>query len=183
MSTNREKLATELAAGHPDTGAYDADSVLAAAELNAVNRPAPNVTIEEIMKFMILDNTHLTDGDDTQARPLWVRMLEVVELPVATPIVAIANPWGSTEIGNITEIQYVKTRALKEYFSLFAQGGLNVDLSDSNFKVYLTGAKAAGVMSDAQQTALENLGNNRQSRAQEIGHPFVKPGNVTEARA
>ncbi len=31
-------LKTELIAGHPDTGAYDSDDALAAAELNAVNR-------------------------------------------------------------------------------------------------------------------------------------------------
>ena len=33
-----EKLKTELAGVHPDTGAYDADDQLAADELNAVNR-------------------------------------------------------------------------------------------------------------------------------------------------
>jgi len=35
---NLAALAAELTAGHPDTGAYDADAATAATEINAVNR-------------------------------------------------------------------------------------------------------------------------------------------------
>ena len=94
-------LAAELTAGHPDTGAYDADNALAAAEINAVNRPA-DVT---------------------------------------------------------------------DYFDLHAQGDLPVDLTDSNFKVYLAGAESAGCMSASQETALLALGNNLKSRQP------ITPGN------
>ena len=38
-------LAAELAAGHPVTGAYDADDALAAGELNAVNRTRSRDTV------------------------------------------------------------------------------------------------------------------------------------------
>ncbi len=175
-------LAVELAAGHPDTGAYNADDALAAGELNAKNRPA-NVSIEDIMKFLILDNTHkMDDGTDTQDRSLWQRMKEVVAMS-DTPDAAAANPWGASALGNITEIQQVKTHQLFEYFTLFAQGGLSVDLTDSNFKVYLAGAQAAGCMSESQETALLAMSNNLQSRAAEIGLGWVRPGNVKEARA
>lgn len=38
-------VAAELATGHPDTGAYDADDAVAAGELNAVNR---TVSVESV---------------------------------------------------------------------------------------------------------------------------------------
>ena len=145
-------LKIELEAGHPDTGAYNADSQLAADELNAVNRPN-TVSIEEILKFLVLDNVHQTDGGDTQDRSIWQRMKEVVLLN-DTPFEAVSNPWGSTDIGNITEIRQIKTHQLLSFFTLSAQGGLDVDLTNSNFKVYLAGAQTAGCMSTSQETAL-----------------------------
>ena len=38
MAIDYTALADELTAGHPDTGAYNADSAIAASEINAVNR-------------------------------------------------------------------------------------------------------------------------------------------------
>ena len=178
---NIAALAAELALGHPDTGAYDVDDALAAAECNAVNRPA-NASIEEILKFLILDNTHKTDGTDTQDRSIWRRIEEVVAL-TDTPTGAVANPWGSTALGTITEIQQVKTQTLMSYFTLFAQGNLSVDLTASNFKVFLAGAESAGCMSAAQETALLALSLNQQSRAVELGLGTVKVGHVQMARA
>ena len=104
-------------------------------DINTVYRPAPMI-IEELLKFLLLDNTHQTDGTDTQDRAIWTRMKDVDALAV-TPTAAVSNPCGSTAIGNITEIQQVKTKQLLELFTLSAQGGLNVNTDDSNFKVYL----------------------------------------------
>lgn len=42
---NLAALKTELAAGHPDTGAYNADAEIAAGELNAVNRTRTRATV------------------------------------------------------------------------------------------------------------------------------------------
>ena len=174
-------LAEELTAGHPDTGAYDADDATAAGQLNAVNRPA-NVDIADLIKFLLMDNTYKADdGDDTQDRAILTRMRDVVAM-ATTPTDAAANPWGSTSIGTITEIQQIKTHQLVDYFTLYAQGNLPVDLSDSNFQVYLAGAEASGCMSATQETALLALGNNLQSRAEEIGLGFVYPGHVQNAR-
>ena len=79
-------LAAELAAGHPDTGAYNADDALAAGEINVLNRPG-DVTIADLIKFLLMDNVHSTDGDDTQDRAILTRMRDVVAMattPTAT---------------------------------------------------------------------------------------------------
>ena len=173
-------LAAELVAGHPVTGSYDSDDALAAGELNVLNRPG-DVTIADMIKFLLMDNTHSTDGDDTQDRAILTRMRDVVAMAV-TPTAAAANPWGSTAIGTITEIQQIKTHQLVNYFDLYAQGNLPVDLTDTNFQVYLAGAEASGCMSAAQETALLVLGNNLKSRATELGLGIVRTGDVQRAR-
>jgi hypothetical protein len=43
--SNIDILTAELAAGHPDTGAYSADDATAADELNAVNRSLPRTSM------------------------------------------------------------------------------------------------------------------------------------------
>ena len=52
---NIETLKTELVSGHPDTGAYDADDVLAANQLNAVNRTVnvESVTGQQIFEAVV----------------------------------------------------------------------------------------------------------------------------------
>ena len=182
MAIDYVALAAELTAGHPDTGAYNVDDQLAADELNAKNRTNTALSIQTILKFLILDNVHSTDGTDTQDRSIWQRMKEVVAL-AETPSAAVSNPWGSTVIGNVTEIRQIKTHQLLDFFTLSAQGDLTVDLSDSNFKVYLAGAQAAGCMSTSQETALLDL--NQISRVVELdlGVPTVTVSHVTYARS
>lgn len=180
--TDLVALKAELTAGHPDTGAYNVDDALATAEINAVNRP-DTVTIDQVLKFLQLDEVHSTDGSDTQDRAIWTRMKDVADLYDANQPSAVANPWGSTAIGTITEIRIVKTLQLLDFFTLTAQGGLPVDLTDSNFQVFLAGAQAAGCMSTTQETALLALGDNLQSRADELGLSPVIVGDVIAARA
>ncbi len=146
-------------------------------------RPIDTITIENVVKFLLLDNTYSTDGDDTQDRSIWQRMKEVVSLAIVPISPAPPNPWGSSSIGNITEIQQIKTHQLLDYFTLSAQGDLAVDLEDSNFQVYLAGAQSSGCMSTAQETALLDLANNLQSRWAEMGISNVKEGHVAQARA
>jgi len=172
-------LKAELLAGHPDTGAYNVDDELAAGEINAKNRRNTSLDISEVMKFLVLENTHITDGTDTQARSIWQRMKEVVSL-ATVPSVALSNPWGSTDVGNITEIQQIKTHQLLDLFTLSAQGNLSVNLTDSKFKNYLAGAQAAGCMSTVQETALLDL--DKISRAVELGFGLVKTGDIEFAR-
>ena len=175
-----EILKTEIS-GDPLTRGYSGMTDLeVATDINLVYRP-DNPSIETILKFLLLENTYKTDGSDTQDRAIWQRMKEVVAL-AETPTGAVANPWGSSSLGTTTEIQQIKTHQLVEYFTLAAQGNLSIDLTDSNFTVYLAGAQSAGCMSEAQETALLALGDNLQSRAAELGLPIVREGNVQEAR-
>ncbi len=52
---NLDALRAELAAGHPDTGPYDADDALAAGQLNAVNRTrnVESVTGQQIFEAVV----------------------------------------------------------------------------------------------------------------------------------
>lgn len=181
MAIDYAQLKIDDAAGHPDTGAFSAVVATAVAEWNAKNRTNTSLDIQTILKFLLLDNTHkINDGSDTQDRSIWQRMKEVVALAV-TPTAAVANPWGSTSLGNITEIRQIKTHQILEFFTLSAQGDLSVDLTNSNFKVYLAGAQSAGCMSTAQETAL--LALNQQSYAAEKGYPTITVSHITTARA
>jgi hypothetical protein len=157
------------------------DAQVVTSLMTVVDRPVP-VDIAVILKFLMLDNTHKTDGTDTQDRPIWRRMKEVVNLN-ATPDGGVLNPWGSAVLGNISEIQQIKTHQLLDYFTLFAQGNLAVDLQDSNFQIYLAGAESAGCMSTAQKDALLDLSNNQQTRAQELQLGVVYEGDVALARS
>lgn len=181
MNIDYAQLKIDDAAGHPDTGAFNVDSALAAAEWNVKNRTNNALSIQLVLKFLVLDNTHkAADGSDTQDRSIWQRMKEVVAL-ADTPNAAVANPWGSTSLGNLTEIQQIKTHQLYEIFVLSAQGNLSVDLTDSNFQVYLAGAQSAGCMSEAQETAL--LALSQQSYAEEKGYPVLTSSHIGNARA
>jgi hypothetical protein len=144
-------------------------------------RSAPTITIDIAIKFLLMENTHKTDGDDTQDRSIWQRMNEVVSLAIV-PSGASANPWGSTVIDTITEIQQIKVHQLLEFFTLSAQGNLPLDLANSEFQVYLTGAESAGCMSAAQKTAFLALADNLQTRWGELGLA-PKLGHIERARA
>lgn len=176
-----ETLAAEIT-GDPLTRGYSGmTDAQVAADVNTVYRPA-DVSIATILKFLILDNVHSTDGSDTQDRSIWQRMKEVVAL-AETPTTGVADPWGSTTIGNISEIQQIKCHQLVDWIELSAQGNLPVDVSDTNWQSYVSGAQAAGCMSSSQETALNGLGDNLQSRGQELGIGRVGAGTVAEARA
>ena len=176
-----EIIKTEITDDPLTRGYSGMTDVQVANDMNTLYRPLDNVSIETIIKFLLMDNTHKTDGTDTQDRSIWQRMKEVVALSSA-PDGAVANPWGSTAVGTITEIQQIKTHQLLDFFTLSAQGDLSVDLADSNFQVYVAGAEASGCMSASQETALLGLGDNLQSRAQELEISKVTVGNVMEAR-
>lgn len=183
MALTWEALKAELTTDPLTRGYSVMSDEEAAIDLNTEYRAVDSIAIEVILKFLLLDNTYkIDDGTDTQDRSLWQRMKEVVAL-AATPSAAVANPWGSSSLGNITEIQQIKTHQLLDYFTLSAQGNLDVNLTDSNFQAYLAGAQAAGCMSEAQETALLALGNALQSRAVELGFGEVTTGDVNEARS
>ena len=176
-----EELADELTAGHPDTGAYNADDALAAAEINAVNRPN-TVSIDAVLSFLVMEKSFRTnDGTDTFSRSVWARMQDVDALAV-TPIASGSSPWGSTSIPNIAIINQVRVKALLAFLELSAQGNLQIDFNNTKFDNYLTGAVAAGCMSQAQSNQLKALSDDLQSRAAEVGLGHVRVGHVQQAR-
>lgn len=151
-----------------------------AADLNVLYRDGPTDPAS-MFSFLLLENTHKTDGSDTQDRSLWLRIKEVNDIGPWSA--AQANPWGSTTIGNITEIQGVKCTQLWEFLNLVITGNVLIVLTDTNFKVYLAGAQAAGCMSTAQETELIALSENQISRGVELGFGFVGHSDVEDARA
>ena len=72
-------LKTELDAGHPDTGAYNVDDALAAAELNAVNRTQDrsSVPAAEILAAVVPAHylTVFADGGNSVHRRYWEDMM------------------------------------------------------------------------------------------------------------
>ena len=64
-------LKAELDAGHPDTGAYNVDDTLAAAELNAVNRTVPRASMNGDEIFAATDNAEFVGLTDHKQQ-LWV---------------------------------------------------------------------------------------------------------------
>ena len=68
---NIAALAAELSSGHPDTGAYNADAALAAAELNLVNRTKNKDSLSGDEMFAATDATDWVGLTDHQ-QDLWV---------------------------------------------------------------------------------------------------------------
>ena len=64
-------LKAELDLGHPDTGAYNVDDILAAGELSAVNRTVPRDSMSGDEIFSATDNAEFIALTDHK-RDLWV---------------------------------------------------------------------------------------------------------------
>jgi hypothetical protein len=86
-------LAAELTAGHPDTGAYNAIAVTAAAELNAVNRTTNKTSMSGDEVFSVTDNTEfqaLSAGD----KNLWLSFCGRDTI----------NPFGASNVAFVTSL-------------------------------------------------------------------------------
>ena len=64
-------LASELTIGHPDTGAYDADSAIAAQQINAVNRTRIKASMTGSEIFAATDSAEF-DGLTAAKKDLWL---------------------------------------------------------------------------------------------------------------
>jgi len=176
-----DTISIALAAGHPTTGPYNIDDALAASEGNAKNLEG-DTDVSTLFNYMLMQKTHSTDGNDGQARSLWIRIKEVAAMEF-TETGSQPNPWGSTAIGVITEIQWVKCKTLLEYFTLASQGNLPLSLKDSNFAVFLGGAVSAGCMTEAHKDEIIALSDNKTSHSAIIGVGRWTEGDIQMARA
>lgn len=169
-------LAAELLAGHPVTGAYNADDDLAAAELNAVNRPALSL-LTDVMQYIIERNHRTQQGTDTTYTTILGRLYHAAESAVGD------DPFGR---GAGNELTLIHLHACKFFKAIFQSPQIDsLDYSDTNLP---TGqVNGAGVWSTAHATAIEALSDNQISRAQELGlgtYPVTGVGgHVETARA
>lgn len=172
MAIDISKLQTELVAGHPDTGTYNADNTLATAELNAVNRPAP-ASLSAIQRYFLLERKGSNGGV-----ALFGRLVMVADSAVGT-----VDPLGDSVTMTLDHITAAKTM-----LEILRPGsGFSLDLNDIRFTAILDDLAASGakVIAPADKTALIAFSNNQQSRTIELnlGVSVVKVGHVERARA
>ena len=74
-------LAAELTAGHPDTGAYNVDDALAAAQLNAVNRTRNLASMTGSEVINAVDTTEWGTRTAEQKQTVW----DIVHLGTVNP--------------------------------------------------------------------------------------------------
>lgn len=100
-------LKAELLGGHPDTGVYDADSVVAASQLNAVNRTRNKTSLSGNELFTSTDSTEFAALTDTE-RQMWVSWCNTDRDPTNARNISFVNfifGGGSTTIGNLATIR------------------------------------------------------------------------------
>lgn len=74
-------LTAELTAGHPGTGAYDADAATAAGQLNALNRDRNRETMTGSEVLNNIDETEWLAKTDVQRQQVW----DIVHLGTLNP--------------------------------------------------------------------------------------------------
>ncbi len=68
---NLDILKAELLAGHPDTGAYNADDAVAATQLNIVNRTRNRATMTGSEVMNAIDKTAFVGLSDANRQMVW----------------------------------------------------------------------------------------------------------------
>ena len=177
MAIDYQALKSELTAGHPDTGAYNASNSIAADELNAVNRPAEGGT-ERMLNYCAKNRSRTNNGADTVSLPLLGRLQLVADAALGS------DPFGTTVAANQV------TREMKTWAYTFLEvirspTLLTVDFIDTevDFGYTALGPGQAVVWKDPDITALKAFSQNQQSRAQELGFGVVHEGDVEYARS
>ncbi len=161
-------LATALAAGHPDTGAFDADAETATGQLNAVNRDAA-AAAETIRNYFLLERKN--------AMALMGRL----------EIIADSAEDDVDPLGDLVTMTNVHITAAKTMLRIIDPGSeFSLDFNDSRFGSLLddlAGGSGAKAINPADKTAILAFSTNKQSRATEIGLGLVRVGHVQIARA
>jgi len=159
---NLAALKTELLAGHPDTGPYNADDTLAAGELNAVNRTwLVVIPSEELLVWA-------AGGSDDLATPPVLSRYERVEL-------------ASTRKPPFDSLPGSAVGAAKAVMKMFDMG-LDLHLNKPGRTAMLTGLVAAGIFTTAESDELVALATQNISRAVELGLGTIEEEHVRHAR-
>lgn len=166
-----QALKTELLAGHPGTGAYNADNEIAANQINAVNRPGDG-SVSAMLNYLLVNKSRTNAGTDTVNTSMLGRLILASNAAVAS------DPFGSGT--SITLDMKCSALALLE---VARNPKINaLPYQASTLQVLLTDMVNAGVMKAADRTAIIALSNNLQSRGSELGLGNVSPSNVADAR-
>lgn len=73
---------------------------------------------------------------------------------------------------------------VEEALSLFVDGGLDpVDVGHSTFTALVGTLKTASIINDAQETAINALAANRQTRGEKAGFGRLTPSDIAKGRA
>lgn len=170
-------LKAELDAGHPTTGAYNANDSLAAGELNAVNRPAEGGT-ERMLNYCSKNRSRTNNGSDTVQLPILGRLQMVADAALGE------DPFGTTVGANQV------TREMKAWAHTFlimmnspTLGTLDFIDTEVDAGYAALGPGEGVVWKTPDIDALKAFSQNQQSRAQELGFGKVREGWVTTARA
>lgn len=147
-----QTLRSELDAGHPITGAYDADDSIAADQINAVNRSRLiPITSAELLAW----SGQASDSD----RPRIIKISEGLQ-HVNESIAAICTIADSLINRDATELDLKLSD--------------RVDMVDS--------LVTAGVLSVNDRATLYELATRAISRAEELGLSNVRAGTIAQAR-
>jgi len=173
---NLAALQAELLAGHPDTGPYNANDALAAAELNVVNRPAEGGVLG-MLEYLVTNRSRTNTGTDITPTSILGRLQSVAEGAVGADLFGATGP----------TLKLEQIHAAKMFMVLLSSPQVNTfdflnNEVDAMFTALGGGAGGAKVWKPADITALKGLSTDQQSRAQELGLGRIKTGHVIEAR-
>ena len=109
-------LKTELAAGHPVTGAYDADDAVAADQLNAVNRTRNRTSMSGSEVLNAIDKTEYLALSDAMKQLVW-NVLHIGQLnPFGVEATLLREVFGSS--ATITALNALRVQAISRAVEL-----------------------------------------------------------------
>ena len=187
MAIDYDALKAELDAGHPDEGTYSAVDATAVAQLNATGaytswaRPA-NATADELFSYLVANRSKLSA--EPHATPLIGRLKEVAETAIAAN-----TSWGET-------VQKEHKHAASLFYLMAVRdpsASINFVSAELDDSYTLMGPPSGsigtggderngiGVWKAPDETAIRNLSEGKQSRAQEIAAVINYNGEITES--
>lgn len=178
MAYNNDQLVTlraELDAGHPNTGAYDADPQIAANQLNETNRPGdgdPN----ELIRYVWLERHRENTGTDLNNSYIYGRIRHMADQGVGS------NPFGADPAISLTLDQLASACTFLNIIEGI-QNNVPVSLGDDRLRNMLADLRDSGAMNNGDRSAILALADNELSRVQELGLPRVRAADVAAARA
>jgi len=178
MAIDWAQLKIDDAAGHPDTGPFDADPAIAADEWNALNRDGPP-TGEGLLQYIILERFRtgtlygrikmVSDSRPLRAGNGW----EFAPLPLGVSDADIV-PTQDQVAAACAFIRMVDTDT-----------SLVVSLLDSRIDNILNDLGPAGIeaIGAGDKTAIQGFSQGVQSYSTEKGYGPLKAGDIAQARA